>query len=100
MPWPFARVFRREKSALRNRATAEITDGDTVTDTVFDANNSALFADAAFAKQVTMAQVVEYPDVDVAGLFVLGVVFGFLEGRPTLPTPAYERALIFLLAVC
>jgi hypothetical protein len=73
MPWPFARVFQREKSALRNRATAEITDGDTVTDTVFDANNSAFFADAAFAKQVTMAQVVEYPDVDVAGLFVLAL---------------------------
>ncbi len=72
-------------------------DGDNIADTVFDANNTALFADPVFAKDAMAAQVVEYPDIDVAGLFVLGVVFGFLEGRPTLPTPAYERALICLL---
>jgi hypothetical protein len=76
----------------------ELREGDRISDNIFNLNNNALFSDPVFAKQVMTSQVLDYSNIDISGLFLLGISLSFLEGRPSLLTPPYERALLFLMA--
>jgi hypothetical protein len=64
-------------SELRGRAELELQEGDRISDTIFDLNNNALFSDHVFAKRVMTSQVLDYPNVDISGLFLLGVFLSF-----------------------
>lgn len=68
---------------------------DEVLETIFPASQSALMADPLYM-QMTTAQVLKYSHIEVSGLFLYGVVIAFLEGRPPLPAPAWNRALLHL----
>lgn len=88
-------LFRAKNAQLESLSKAEMDAVDDVLETIFPASQRALMADPLYMQMMT-AQVVDYSHIEVSGLFLYGVVTAFLEGRPALPTPAWNRALLHL----
>lgn len=72
-------------------------EADAAGDVVFAENYNELVSDGRIGRRALGDQILEYPDIDVTGLFMSGVFLEFLEGRPPLPTQPRDRAFMHLL---